>query len=135
MKKHSTYHIRTDGFEKVLVGMLHIIQTVPVGKKCQIIIDYDPALPKVKIETFIDKSGMEQVQGIDKEKIKWLEGIGAKRFPVPILYTYTFPGYTGNFNLSESYIRDTPIEELKAQYNRNQKHVELCFQGNRTEGR
>lgn len=64
MEEYSTYHIRTDGFEKVLIGMLRMIQIVPVGKKCQIIINYDPALPKVEIETFIDKSGKEQVREI-----------------------------------------------------------------------
>lgn len=58
---YSTYRIQTEGFEKILIGMLHIIQTVPIGKKCQIVIDYNPALPKVEIKTFIDKSDMEQV--------------------------------------------------------------------------
>lgn len=62
MKKYSTYHIQTDGFEKILIGMLHMIQTVPIGTKCRIILDYDPALPKASIETFIDTSDMERVQ-------------------------------------------------------------------------
>lgn len=62
MEKYSEYHIRTDGFEKVLVGLLHMVQTVPLGTKCRIILDYDPALPKTTIETFIDKSDTEQVQ-------------------------------------------------------------------------
>lgn len=64
MEKYSEYHIRTDGFEKILIGMLHIIKTVPLGTKCRIILDYDPTLPKVTIETFTDKSDMEQVQEI-----------------------------------------------------------------------
>lgn len=55
MEKYSTYHIETDGFEKVLVGTLHMIQQVPLGTKCRIVLDYDPALPKATIETFIDK--------------------------------------------------------------------------------
>lgn len=62
MEKYSEYNIRTDGFEKVLIGMLHMVQTVPLGTKCRIILDYDPALPKTTIETFIDKSDMERVQ-------------------------------------------------------------------------
>ena len=62
MEKYSTYHIETDGFEKVLVGMLHMIQQVPLGTKCRIVLDYDPALPKATIETFIDKSDVERVQ-------------------------------------------------------------------------
>lgn len=66
-RKYSTYHIQTDGFEKILVGMAHIIQTVPIGKKCQIIIDYNPASSKVKIETFIDRSDVGQVQEIPSQ--------------------------------------------------------------------
>ena len=62
MEKYSTYHIETDGFEKVLVGMLHMIQQVPLGTKCRIVLDYDPALPKATIETFIDKSDVERVR-------------------------------------------------------------------------
>jgi len=62
MEKYSTYHIETDGFEKVLVGMFHIIQTVTVGTKCRVIVDYDPASAKTTIETFIDKSDAGQVQ-------------------------------------------------------------------------
>lgn len=62
MEKYSTYHIETKGFEKVLIGMLHMIQTVPLGTKCRVILDYDPTLPKATIETFIDKSDREQVQ-------------------------------------------------------------------------
>lgn len=62
MDKYSTYHIETDGFEKVLIGILHMVQTVPIGTKCRIVLDYDPAQPKAMIETFIDKSDVERVQ-------------------------------------------------------------------------
>lgn len=62
MEKYSTYHIRTDGFDKILTGMVHMIQTIPIGIKCRVVLDYDPALPKVTIETFTDKSDMERVQ-------------------------------------------------------------------------
>ncbi len=62
MDKYSTYHIKTDGFEKILIGILHMVQTVPIGTKCRIVLDYDPALPKATIETFIDKSDVERVQ-------------------------------------------------------------------------
>ena len=64
---------------------------------------------------------------LDAEKLKWLETIGAKAFPEPVKYVYTFPGYTGAFNLSERYINETSLEELKAQYNRNKEHVSLCL--------
>lgn len=62
MKKYSSYHIQTDGFQQVLVGMAHMVRTVPLDRKCRVIIDFDPALPKVSIETFIDKSDKAQVQ-------------------------------------------------------------------------
>ncbi len=62
MEKYSIYHIRKENFEHVLVGMFHMIQTVQIGKKCRIILDYDPALSKVSIQTFMNKSDMEQVQ-------------------------------------------------------------------------
>ena len=64
---------------------------------------------------------------MDKEKSLWLESIGARSFPEPVLYTYTFPGYNGCFNLSERYINDTPLEELKRNYKQNMRHVELCL--------
>lgn len=63
LQKYSTYHIQTDGFQQVLVGMAHMVQTIPLDRKCRVIIDYDPALPKARIETFTDKSDDEQVQG------------------------------------------------------------------------
>ena len=62
MEKYSTYHIKTEGFEQVLIGMAHMLQTVTIGTKCRVILDYDPALPKATIETFIDKSDIEKVQ-------------------------------------------------------------------------
>lgn len=62
MEKYYVYHIQTDGFQKVLAGMVRMAQTVPLDKKCRAVIDYDPALPKVTIETFIDKSDEEQAQ-------------------------------------------------------------------------
>lgn len=62
MKKYSSYHIQTDGFQQVLVGMAHLARVVLLDRKCRVVIDYDPALPKVSIETFTDKSNREQVQ-------------------------------------------------------------------------
>lgn len=62
MKKHSIYHIETEGFERIVIGLLHMIQTVPLGTKCQIVLHYDPAQEKVAIETFTDKSDVKQVQ-------------------------------------------------------------------------
>ncbi|MFG6364834.1 hypothetical protein [Schaedlerella sp.] len=62
LEKYSTYNIKTDGFEQVLVGAFHMIQTVTLGTKCRIVLDYDPALLNVTIETFIDKSDVERVR-------------------------------------------------------------------------
>lgn len=62
LEEYSTYSIETEGFEKVLIGAFHMVQTVPIGTKCRIILDYDPALPKATIKTFIDKSDVKRVQ-------------------------------------------------------------------------
>lgn len=61
---------------------------------------------------------------MDKEKIAWLESIGAKKWPEPIVYTYTFKDYGGDFNLSKRYIEETSLEEMKAQYERNRALAE-----------
>ena len=44
MEKHSSYHIQTDGFQHVLIGIVHMAQTVLLDRKCRVVIDYDPAL-------------------------------------------------------------------------------------------
>lgn len=68
-EKHSAYHIETEGLEKVLIGAFHMIQTVPLGKKCRIVLEYDPASPKASIKTFIDKSDDGQTQ---KKLFQWV---------------------------------------------------------------
>lgn len=65
----------------------------------------------------------EGVKKMDNDKKLWLEDIGAKVFPEPVKYVYTFPGYHGWFNLSEKYINETSLEELKETYKRNEKYV------------
>lgn len=65
---------------------------------------------------------------LDKEKLQWLESIGAKAYPEPVKWAYAFPGYEGAFNLSERYIEETPLEVLKAQYIINADHVRLCLE-------
>ena len=65
---------------------------------------------------------------VDKEKQKWLNTIGAKEFPEAIKYTYTFPKYNGAFNLSEKYIKETSLEDLRAQYQENKIYVEKIIQ-------
>lgn len=61
---------------------------------------------------------------MDKEKREWLKSIGAGEFSEPVKYIYTFPGYNGAFNLSERYLEETPLEELKAQYQKNKTYAE-----------
>ncbi|MFQ8681860.1 hypothetical protein [Enterocloster sp.] len=60
---------------------------------------------------------------MEKEKKEWLKTIGAKAFPEPIKWVYSFPEYEGTFNLSERYVKETPLDELKAQYMRNKDYV------------
>ncbi|MCI9174444.1 MAG: hypothetical protein HFH49_05765 [Lachnospiraceae bacterium] len=65
---------------------------------------------------------------MDKEKELWLESINAKAFPEPIKYTYMFPGYRGAFNLSERYVHETPLDELKETYRQNERHALSAIQ-------
>lgn len=69
MEKYSSYNIQTDGFQQVLVGLFHMVQTILLDRKCRVVVDYDPALPKVSIETFTDKSGGTQVQ---EKPFQWI---------------------------------------------------------------
>ncbi|MCD7862397.1 MAG: hypothetical protein LUG61_02515 [Lachnospiraceae bacterium] len=72
---------------------------------------------------------------MDKEKEEWLSRIGAKPFPEPIKYIYSFKDYGGAFNLSERYIEETPIEELEAQYQKNKEYVQKIIEaGIKTDG-
>lgn len=59
---------------------------------------------------------------MEKGKAARLTAIGAKEFPEPIKYAYTILGYSGTFNLSERYIDETDLDELKAQY-KNKSHA------------
>ena len=69
MEKYSSYHIQTDGFQQVLVGLFHMIQTIPLDRKCRVVVDYDPALPKVSIETFTYKPDGGPVQ---EKRFQWV---------------------------------------------------------------
>lgn len=71
---------------------------------------------------------------VDKEKLEWLKSIGAGEFPEPIKYIYTFSGYNGAFNLSERYVEETPLLELKAQYEKNRDYVDGIIKAEKSRG-
>ncbi len=71
---------------------------------------------------------------MDKEKVEWLKSIGAGEFPEPIKYIYSFPEYNGAFNLSERYVNETSLEELKAQYEKNRDYVAEIIQSQKSRG-
>lgn len=76
----------------------------------------------VPVEYFCGRrKGVREVQNVDKAE--WLKAIGAKEFPEPVKYAYTFPGYSGAFNLSERYVEESDLKELKAQYEKNKAHA------------
>ena len=50
------------------------------------------------------------MQNVDKAE--WLKAIGAKEFPEPVKYAYTFPGYSGAFNLSERYVEESDLKNI-----------------------
>ena len=58
------------------------------------------------------------------EKIKWLSDIGAVAYPEPVKYIYRFPEGNETFSLTERYVRDTPLSELKAKYERDRRMAE-----------
>lgn len=45
---------------------------------------------------------------------------------------YTFPNYNGAFNLTEKYVRETPLEELKKQYFKNEAYVKEISESRKT---
>lgn len=76
--------------------------------------------------------GTSKAYEISGEKQKWLKSIGAAEFPEPIRYIYTFPDYNGAFNLSERYIKEHTLEELKAQYEKNKEYVQEVIKSRKT---
>lgn len=68
-----------------------------------------------------------------EEKKKWLRSIGAAEFPEPIKYIYKFPEDNGAFNLSERYIEEHTLEELKAQYEKNKEYVQEVIRSRKSQ--
>ena len=56
----------------------------------------------------------------EQEKMEWLKSIHAAKLPEPVVYIYTIPGYDEVYMLSERYIKETHMEDLKAQYKKNE---------------
>lgn len=54
---------------------------------------------------------MKKIKKLSREKQEWLQEIGAKEFKEPMKYSVG-----GNWLYSEEYIKNTPLEELKARY-------------------
>ena len=69
MDRYSEYHIKTYGFEEVIVGMTHMLQLVKLGRKCRIVCDYDPTKKNVTIETYLDKSDDQIAQEKEIQEI------------------------------------------------------------------
>jgi len=65
---------------------------------------------------------------MEKEKLKWLSDIGAVAYPEPVKYIYKFPEGHETFTLTERYIEETPLSELKAEYERNRQMAEEAIQ-------
>lgn len=56
---------------------------------------------------------------MDEAKKKWLADIGAVAYLEPVKYIYKFPEGYETFGLTERYVEDTALEELKAKYDRD----------------
>lgn len=67
----------------------------------------------------------------EEDKREWLRSIGAVEFETPVKYTYGFQGYAGCFNLSEEYVRDTPLKELKKKYEESRAYAKAMLSNER----
>jgi len=68
---------------------------------------------------------------MEKEKLKWLSDIGAVAYPEPVKYIYKFPEGHETFTLTERYIEEAPLSELKAEYERNRQMAEEAIRWKR----
>lgn len=120
-----------------------LLRYAAIKGKTRIEIEYDSDSGEGWMNVFIEdykfeshslipdsKSGLHE---IGDEKKEWLKSIGAGEFPEPIKYIYTFPNYSGAFNLSERYVNETPLEELKAQYERNKAHAKEIIKARKSQ--
>ncbi len=57
---------------------------------------------------------MNNKHNIDKEKLEWMESIGATEMPEPVIY---IAGPDFKYTFSEEYLKETPIEKIKEHYN------------------
>ncbi|MNO32246.1 hypothetical protein D3C76_222320 [compost metagenome] len=52
------------------------------------------------------------MEEISQEKLDWMKRVGIKEFKIPM----KFHSQCGNILYSEDYIKNTPLEEIKARY-------------------
>jgi len=58
---------------------------------------------------------------LEKEKVAWLKAIRMYEHPQPVKYFYMIDYCT--FSFTEDYIKNTPLEELKAEYEKNKQNI------------
>lgn len=59
---------------------------------------------------------------MDTEKRDWFISIGAKEYQDPIRFMYTFDeldNFREIYLVSDKYVEETPLEEIKEQYEKN----------------
>lgn len=61
---------------------------------------------------------MNNPYGLEKEKLEWLESIGAKAFDNPMIYSTRNVVGDSWYMLSHKYIQETPLDEMKVDYSR-----------------
>ncbi|MDO4285558.1 MAG: hypothetical protein Q4C60_09525 [Eubacteriales bacterium] len=142
----------TEDFAKSTWLLRSFIQLMDCSQPFRMEISYDPEQLRVETKVFMSKEAISQYsrkaqelsslpalsdssKSVDQneEKRKWLSEIGAKEWPEAVKYIYSFPGYDGAFNLSERYVNETPLEELKAQYEENKTYCRGVISNGKTE--
>lgn len=68
MNLYSTYTIKTEGFQQVSYGINHLLKTVPLDKKCRVIMEYDPDSINAEVKTFTYSEDDRQALGKDLQK-------------------------------------------------------------------
>ena len=78
MELFSTYTIKTEGFQEVSYGITHLLRTVPLDKKCRVILEYDPNNINAEVKTSTYEDGKMDLSKEYSEEVKGIDGYLSK---------------------------------------------------------
>lgn len=61
------------------------------------------------------------------EKRKWLSEIRAVEYPEAVKYIYSFPDGYETYTLTEEYVENTPLSELRERYEKDREMAEAAI--------